>query len=149
MICADATAPYEGLVNLFVRRILFLDQRYYVILDELKSMEPSTFEWLLHFDGELKRTDRGFLVSQNEARLLVEFVKPSVFNYRLEKGYRPMHEDFTRVQTAEEKHTLLTRKASGPIGCGGDSVGEVVCFGKESGTYLKFNGNEIHHRGKG
>ncbi|NJD02666.1 MAG: hypothetical protein FIA99_08740 [Ruminiclostridium sp.] len=107
MVCANAAAPYEGMLDRFNRRVLFLDRKYYVILDELESKEASAFEWLLHFDGKLENTDKGFLVTQDDARLLAKFIEPEQFLYHLEKGYRPMHEDLSALQTAEEKHACL------------------------------------------
>lgn len=40
LIVADATAPYEGLLRRFIRRVCFLGQRYYCIVDELIKNAP-------------------------------------------------------------------------------------------------------------
>lgn len=109
LIAADATAPYEWRLRRFIRRVVCVGQRYYVIVDELAKDGAGPFEWLLHYDGNLVIEGETFLINKGRARLSVRLVEPAEFITSIEPGFRATHEDFSKEETPEEKRARLER----------------------------------------
>ncbi len=47
-LCGDAAPAYKDSLTTFKRHVLYVRPNVFVILDDLKTDEPSTFQWLLH-----------------------------------------------------------------------------------------------------
>ncbi|MBD3290585.1 DUF4962 domain-containing protein [candidate division KSB1 bacterium] len=47
-VCGDAAPAYSGKLELFDRHVMYVRPGLFVILDDLKASEPSTFQWMLH-----------------------------------------------------------------------------------------------------
>jgi len=50
-----------------------------LVIDDLKTFEPGQFEWLLHYDGEGKRSGQDSDVTQEDARVIVRPLFPEPF----------------------------------------------------------------------
>lgn len=65
-VAGEAADAYpEGLVDQFTRHILFAKPDVVIILDELRTPEPQTFDWWLHSPEEMRMDD------QHEIRVAV------------------------------------------------------------------------------
>lgn len=75
--CGDASAAYDGLTK-FLRHVLFLRPGYFVMIDELATKEPSTFDWLLHAWDKMDVAPAAcrLTTARGDARLLTQFVWP-------------------------------------------------------------------------
>ncbi|MEN6347568.1 MAG: DUF4962 domain-containing protein [Armatimonadia bacterium] len=95
----DATAAYGGRLTKFQRHVLFCRPDYFVILDELESAKPSTFQWLLHAKSPmaLAQAQQQVTISQGQARLRVQFLTPEGLAF-----------------TQDDKFTVAPDKADSP-----------------------------------
>jgi len=46
--CGDAAPAYKGTLNKFDRHVLYIRPGFFLILDDLQTPEPQTFQWMLH-----------------------------------------------------------------------------------------------------
>lgn len=80
----DATAAYKGRLNRFLRHVLFLrpaapgDEPVIIMLDEIESPKPSTYDWLLHSLEEMSidAPARSVHLRRGSARTAVKFLEP-------------------------------------------------------------------------
>ena len=77
-VLADATGPTSDTFIRNFRSILWVGD-VIVVLDDLKTFEPGQFEWLLHYDGEGKRSGQDFNVTQDDVRVVVRPLFPMPF----------------------------------------------------------------------
>ncbi len=85
----DATAAYGGRLDRFLRHILFLrphgddQQAAIVILDDLSSPKPATFEWWLHAREamQIDEQQQRVVTQSGAARLRVDFLTPGPLNF--------------------------------------------------------------------
>ncbi len=77
-VAGDATEAYRGLLTKFHRHIIHLRPGVFVIFDDLAAPENVTYEWRLHSLSKmsLDEKNRSLLLSQGDARLKVEFLRP-------------------------------------------------------------------------
>lgn len=77
-VAGEAGGAYpEGLVDQFTRHILFAKPDVIVILDELRTPEPRTFEWWLHSPTEMEIADQHSIrVAVGEAGCHVNMLAP-------------------------------------------------------------------------
>ncbi len=47
-VCGDAAPAYSGRLEKFDRHVMYVRPGLFVILDDLRASEPSTFQWMLH-----------------------------------------------------------------------------------------------------
>jgi len=78
-VVGDASKAYpEGLVKRFVRHILFIKPELVVVLDDLETPEPATFEYWLHAVSEMRLGGQHDIeVSQGNAGCKINFLAPS------------------------------------------------------------------------
>lgn len=81
----DATAAYRRQAERVLRHILFVDRRYFVMLDELDAHEFRTYQWLLHARERMALDDRtaSLTSSKGGAQLRVQFLVPEAGALRL------------------------------------------------------------------
>lgn len=77
-VLADATGPNARNFTRNYRHFLWLDD-VIVILDDLKTYQPGQFEWLLHVDGEAKRSGLDLNVQLGAAKVSVRPLFPERF----------------------------------------------------------------------
>jgi hypothetical protein len=53
-VCGDAAPAYSGKLEIFDRHILYVRPGLFVILDDLKAPQPSTFQWMLHSPNQMQ-----------------------------------------------------------------------------------------------
>ena len=77
-VLADATGPTS---NNFVRnfRTFLWVGDVILVIDDVKSFEPGQFEWLLHFNGEGKRSGLDVRIADGDASVLVRPLFPEPF----------------------------------------------------------------------
>lgn len=79
----EASAAYGGRLGEFIRAVTFVRPNhgrpgYFVMIDELRSAEPHTYQWLLHARSEMSVDEAGrqVTISEGDARLEVQFLWP-------------------------------------------------------------------------
>jgi hypothetical protein len=77
---------YGDALNAFDRVLVFVDRKYFVIMDDLQAPNDSDFQWLLHTRADVTRQDWGATISGKQAALDVHVVSPAPFSLATEKG---------------------------------------------------------------
>lgn len=75
----DAGPAYRKLADAVLRHVLFVNRRYFVMLDEISPKSDANFQWLLHAREPMKvDPDAGSISSrQGKASLKVSFLVPA------------------------------------------------------------------------
>lgn len=91
----DATAAYGGRLKRFLRHVIHVRPGTFVLVDELESPEPVTFEWWLHALEEMKidSASQQVLIQRASARLLASFVEPEGLSFRQTDQFDPPPEN--------------------------------------------------------
>ncbi|KAF7599875.1 MAG: hypothetical protein CGU29_05020 [Candidatus Dactylopiibacterium carminicum] len=78
-ISADALEAYKPHATRALRHVLFVDRRYFVILDEVAAPSPVSYQWLLHARREMQLDPANgqVRVSMPNARLDLSFLHPA------------------------------------------------------------------------
>lgn len=85
-VIGDAYNIYRDNVGLnkFLRHIIFLKPDTFIIVDELETVIPSTFDWLLHYEGSLQKTGQStFTLTNGDVNLNIEVILPHRFKYEI------------------------------------------------------------------
>jgi len=77
-VLADATGPTSDTFIRNFRSFLWIGD-VILVLDDLKAFEPGQFEWLLHYNGEGKRSGKDFNITQDGASVIVRPLFPMPF----------------------------------------------------------------------
>jgi oligo-alginate lyase len=77
-VLADATGPTSDTFIRNFRSFLWIDD-VILVLDDLKTFEPGQFEWLLHYDGDGKRSGKDFNITQDDVSVIVRPLFPMPF----------------------------------------------------------------------
>jgi hypothetical protein len=77
-VLADATGPTSDTFIRNFRSFLWIGD-VILVIDDLKTFEPGQFEWLLHYDGEGKRSGKDFNITQDDASVIVRPLFPMPF----------------------------------------------------------------------
>lgn len=82
-VLANGTGPYSNNFIRNFRSFLWIDNIIYV-MDDLKTYKSGAFEWLWHFEGDVKKSGLDLNVTHNKAALTVrpiypEYLTPSNF----------------------------------------------------------------------
>ena len=83
-VIGDAYNIYPDDLGLrkFLRHIIYLKPDIFIIVDELETENPSTFQWLLHYEGELQKTAHDtFTLTNEDVELMIKVVLPREFKY--------------------------------------------------------------------
>ena len=120
-VLADATGPTCDTFIRNFRSFMWVGD-VILVLDDLKTFEPGQFEWLLHYDGDGKRSGKDFTVTQDDVQVIVRPLFPMPFpdaglptDYpecmRLEEriGLKD-HDQNTKIPYAAFLPTELTRR---------------------------------------
>jgi hypothetical protein len=113
----DARAAYaeETGVKKDLRNVLFVNRQYFVIFDELETVEPLQYQWLLHARERMteNRTAGEVEIHGKHANLLVRFVNPGPAElcfHRTDQFAVPVDEAFRRKMKNEWHFTAETVK---------------------------------------
>jgi hypothetical protein len=80
----EANTAYGGLLDKFHRYITLVENKVVVIVDDVKANGIHQLEWLMHYDKDIvKNLDGTFTVSHKNARLDVQFLRPSQQDNRI------------------------------------------------------------------
>lgn len=82
---ADASGPMARHLVRNFRHWLWIDGAI-VIFDDLLAHQPGRFDWLLHYEGEITRTNESFLVRNGPAAAQVRLMFPECFEAHTEEG---------------------------------------------------------------
>ena len=74
-VLADATGPTSQNFIRNYRSFLWIDD-VILIFDDLKTLKPGKFEWLLHFDGSARRKGDDLEIARGKARIAVRPLFP-------------------------------------------------------------------------
>ena len=77
-VLADATGPTSDTFIRNFRSFLWIGD-VILVIDDLKTFEPGQFEWLLHYDGEGKRSGKDFKITQDDVSVIVRPLFPMPF----------------------------------------------------------------------
>jgi hypothetical protein len=67
----------------YIRQILFMRPRYFVLFDAVAAPSPSTFEWLFHSYGRLQVDGDTLRISAGNAMLCIKILAPDRFDHQL------------------------------------------------------------------
>ncbi|MDP6775318.1 MAG: DUF4962 domain-containing protein [Candidatus Latescibacteria bacterium] len=76
-VAGEAAEAYEGRLDRFTRRILFVKPEVVVIFDSLAAPEPATYQWFLHAPAEMSIDGTEVKVANGGAGCLVSFLHPA------------------------------------------------------------------------
>jgi hypothetical protein len=82
---ADATGPMAHVFERNYRHWLWLEN-VILIFDDLRANTEGSFDWLLHYEGEVQKAGNGFALRNGEARADIHFLYPESLDAREEKG---------------------------------------------------------------
>lgn len=77
-LLANATGPYSHILDRNYRSFLWVGD-VILVIDDLLAREPGKFEWLLHYNGESKRSGLDLSIKQDEAEVIVRPLYPETF----------------------------------------------------------------------
>ncbi len=74
----EADNAYGDLLNTFRRYITLIDNKFVVIVDDIKADNFRQLEWLMHYEGQVSENPEGiFQIINENARLDVQFLHPA------------------------------------------------------------------------
>jgi len=75
----DATEAYPGVLDRFVRRVYYQRPHDFLIVDDIRALAPSRFDWLLHSleKMEIDEKSRTVTIKRGKARLAATFLSPA------------------------------------------------------------------------
>lgn len=78
-VTGDASAAYKGLASRVLRHILFVDRRYFVMLDEIAGDVAAMHQWLLHARVAMQMDDTQGRIDMRfaDAGMQVHLLEPS------------------------------------------------------------------------
>ena len=85
-VIGDAYNIYPDNVGLrkFLRHVIYLKPDLFIIVDELETQTPSTFEWLLHYEGILQKIQSNtFVLTNHGVNLKIEVILPHEFKHEV------------------------------------------------------------------
>jgi hypothetical protein len=91
-VSGDLTPVYQGRLNRYMRRIVFVKPHYFVVFDDLAAIgEPAKFDWLLHMPDRSRITaSSGLAVYRSDkASLVVKSLAPSEAGIEVRDGRLP------------------------------------------------------------
>ncbi|MCG3179234.1 MAG: hypothetical protein BIFFINMI_01567 [Phycisphaerae bacterium] len=103
IVCGDASGSYGQRVSLFHRHVLFVDYRYFLVVDDLAAPVPTTYEFHLHAlePMAVDHAVRAAQVRHGRATLDVRFLCPLDMRLYASEGFDPPNDDpgFTDLPT--------------------------------------------------
>jgi hypothetical protein len=78
-IAGDASAAYPMSVK-FIRQMMFVQNRFLIILDTVEAPKSSRFQWLAHTTGDFATEEDEFRITKGKAALIVKFLLPDNFD---------------------------------------------------------------------
>ena len=93
--CGDASSAYGDRMTRFHRHVLFVDYRYFLIVDDLASRVNTTFEWHLHSIEEMMMDEgrKSVRVAHEGAEVAVDFVTAWDLRFRRTDEFDVPHRD--------------------------------------------------------
>jgi len=80
----EADNAYGDLLNTFRRYIALIDEKFVVIVDDIKADSVRQLEWLMHYEGQISENPSGiFKIINEDARLEVRFLHPAKQDNRI------------------------------------------------------------------
>ncbi|NLY75514.1 MAG: DUF4962 domain-containing protein [Firmicutes bacterium] len=103
----DAAGAYYNLnVTKMLRHVLFVNRRYFFILDEVEAKRATSHQWLLHAKNAMKlNPEEGeVLIEKGAANLLVRFLLPAPADLKFSQTNEftvPVHPDYAKKMKNE------------------------------------------------
>ncbi len=89
-VSGEASGAYDGQVDRFTRRMLFVKPETVVIFDTLAAPEPASFEWRLHAPVEMSiQGQHDILVTNGKAACKANFLWPQNLNLSQTNQFDP------------------------------------------------------------
>lgn len=88
-LLADCTGPYTNIYQRFYRHILFVD-KLIIFIDDLFAYSEGKFEWLLHYNGEMKHLEEKTEIKCGDDVLGIYHLFPEQKEFSIEDGF--LHE---------------------------------------------------------
>jgi len=91
-VLADATGPTSWKFSRNYRHFLWIDD-IILVLDDIRTDEPGKLEWLLHYDGSIQQDGTDWIVSNEEAKVMVRPLFPENVQVAEKKGLKDHEPD--------------------------------------------------------
>ncbi|MEW6357264.1 MAG: DUF4962 domain-containing protein [Planctomycetota bacterium] len=85
----DATEAYKPPMQKFLRHVLFVGRRYFIVWDDVEMQKPCKAQWLLHSleKMDVDGTNQQITISQGKAKLLAKVVSNGKFDFALTDAF--------------------------------------------------------------
>jgi hypothetical protein len=117
-LTSELASVYQGRLERFTRRIVFIKPHYFVVCDDLKARDaPARFDWLLHFPNlpAVEVTDGLTLYRGKQATLVVRAFAPNPVKTEVHAGRVPYHEFAARTPTAVPAQPAYLDLSTSPV----------------------------------
>jgi hypothetical protein len=91
-VLADATGPTSWKFSRNYRHFLWIDD-IILVFDDIRTHEPGKLEWLLHYDGTIQPDGTNWIVSNEDAKVLVQPLFPEKMQAIEKKGLKDHEPD--------------------------------------------------------
>jgi hypothetical protein len=110
----EAAAAYGGRLERFRRQVVHVRPGVFVLFDELRSPEPSRFQWLLHAYNriEMDEANRVLRIANPPATMHVHLLMPEKLDFAETDRYEPEPEPVARGWTNTWHLTASTSESS-------------------------------------
>jgi hypothetical protein len=81
-----AGSCYGDALEVFDRVVVFVDHKYFVLMDDVRAPTDSEFRWLLHTRAQVAGTDWGATITGQRAALDVHVISPLPFSFDTQQG---------------------------------------------------------------
>jgi hypothetical protein len=88
-VTGEATDAYEGKLRKYLRHVIFVKPGVVVIADEVEAAAPSTFQFMLHGQGQFEVKGQQLRLDRPKAGVLVDYINAQPLAIRQFDGYDP------------------------------------------------------------
>jgi hypothetical protein len=88
-ITGEAPAAYEGKLNRYLRHVIFVKPDLILIADEAEAATPSTFQFMLHGQGQFDVNGQQLRLERPRAGVLIDYINSEPLSIRQWDGYDP------------------------------------------------------------
>jgi hypothetical protein len=145
-VTSELASVYQGRLERFTRRIVFVKPHYFVIFDDLKVKgAPARLNWLLHIPNQtaLETSEDLVLYLGKKAALALRTFAPDRSEIKMKPGRVPYHEFAARTPAAVPAAPAYIDLSTGPVSATNFLTALVPARSAEEAKSLAGNMSEI------
>jgi hypothetical protein len=116
---SDLTPVYQGRLERFTRKVIFVKPHFFVIFDDVKARgAPARFDWLLHLPNRaaIEVTDDVALYRGKQAALAIRSFAPNPAKIQVHAGRVPYPDFAARTPAVAPPQPAYLDLSTGPVG---------------------------------